>query len=473
MVGRKTESKIGTCGERSPVRSYDATVAELIDRITDPLIVLNPNCEVTFVNAAASNLIAGILDDDTRSIIGNGVVNLFSPTVSAMLVDIVERCHANHSTIQRRYYWPKLERWYSAHAYPLRDGAALRLHDISDLKLAEERQQEAETRFRTLVERVPSTMYIAAIDELSSTIYLSPQIEMLLGYTTDEWLSNPRSWLDALHPDERDRVIEEITPRSNNDDLHSEYRLRHRDGHFVWVRDQATLVLDDAGNPLHWQGFLLDISEQKRAQENLVELGQKYRLLVDSANDFIIAYGLDARLTFVNCLFLQHFGYTLDEALELTVFDVIHPDDIPRVRGYFEARLRGDEVPGSYQMRAVARDGSVIYIEANTSPILNANGETIGIQAIARDVSERQHAEQRLAESEQRYRSLFYHNPDAVFSLDPRGRCLAANQACEAHHRVPGRRDPHATMVCVHRSRRPAVGVAALCPVSAGRITDL
>ena len=316
MVGRKTESKIGTCGERSPVRSYDATVAELIDRITDPLIVLNPNCEVTFVNAAASNLIAGILDDDTRSIIGNGVVNLFSPTVSAMLVDIVERCHANHSTIQRRYYWPKLERWYSAHAYPLRDGAALRLHDISDLKLAEERQQEAETRFRTLVERVPSTMYIAAIDELSSTIYLSPQIEMLLGYTTDEWLSNPRSWLDALHPDERDRVIEEITPRSNNDDLHSEYRLRHRDGHFVWVRDQATLVLDDAGNPLHWQGFLLDISEQKRAQENLVELGQKYRLLVDSANDFIIAYGLDARLTFVNCLFLQHFGYTLDEALE-------------------------------------------------------------------------------------------------------------------------------------------------------------
>ncbi len=431
MVGRAVDPKSGTCGGRILARSYNATVAELIDRITDPLIVLSPGCVVTFVNAAASNLIAGILDDDTRSIIDNNMTNLFAPEVSVILYDIVERCHSSHSTIQRRYYWPKLGRWYSAHAYPLGDGAALRLHDISDLKLAEERQHEAEIRYRTLVERVPSIIYIAAVDELSSTIYVSPQIETLLGYTAEEWLANPRSWLDALHPDERDRVIDEITPRSTNAELHSEYRLRHRDGHYVWVRDQATLILDETEKPLHWQGFLLDISEQKKAEEELIELGQKHRLLVDNANDFIIAYGLDGKLTFVNQLFLQRFAYSEDEALQLSVFDIIHPEDVERIRGYFDARLRGEEVPGSYQLRTIARDGTVVYIEANTSPIFNGNGETIGIQAIVRDVSERHRAEQLLAESEQRYRSLFHHNPDAVFSLDPRGRCLGANNACE------------------------------------------
>ena len=306
------------------------------------------------------------------------------------------------------------------------------VQDVTERKLAEERQHEAEARFRSLVEQVPAVIYIAAIDELSTTVYVSPQIETLLGFDPQEWLADPKSWLNALHPDDRDLMLNEIVPRSRDASLRSEYRLRSSSGDYVWVRDEAVLITDDSDQPLYWQGFLLDITERKRAEDELMELEAKYRSLVDNANDVIITYDAGGQIIFANQMFMKRYGYEAHEAMGLSVFDLVHPEDRTWVRDYFERRLRGDDVPGAYQLRTLTKGGSIVYIDVNTSPIVNADGRPAAIQAIIRDVSERHLAERLLAESEQRYRSLFYHNPDAVFSLDPRGRCLAANPACEA-----------------------------------------
>ncbi len=305
------------------------------------------------------------------------------------------------------------------------------VQDVTERKLAEARQREAEARYRSLVEQVPAVIYIAAADELSTTVYISPQIRSLLGHTPQAWLANPRSWSDALHPDDRDRVLSETVPTSSAAYLRSEYRLRAADGHFVWVRDEAILILDAAGTPQYWQGFLQDITERKHAENELVALEKKYRSLVDNANDVIIMYDAEGRLNFVNQSFEQRYGYSSAEALALTIFDLVHPDDDERLRDFFSNHLRGVDAPDAYQMRSITSDGSIVHVDVNTNPILGPDGRASAIQAIVRDVSERHLAEQRLAESEQRYRSLFYHNPDAVFSLDPRGRCLAANPACE------------------------------------------
>ncbi|MGA7673344.1 MAG: PAS domain S-box protein [Nitrolancea sp.] len=305
------------------------------------------------------------------------------------------------------------------------------VQDVTERKLAEERQQDAEARYRSLVEQVPAVIYIAAIDELSTTVYVSPQMTALLGYTPQEWLADPRSWLNALHPDDRDHMLNEIVPRSRDASLQSEYRLRAIDGRYVWVRDEAILIADERGQPLYWQGFLLDITERKRAEDELLSLDEKYRSLVDNANDVIITYDASGQIIFANQMFMKRYGYDYQETMQLSVLDLVHPDDVGWVRDYFEQRGRGEAVPGAYQLRTLTKDGSIVYIDVNTSPIVNADGRPAAIQAIIRDVSERHLAERLLAESEQRYRSLFYHNPDAVFSLDPSGRCLAANPACE------------------------------------------
>jgi PAS domain S-box-containing protein len=124
--------------------------------------------------------------------------------------------------------------------------------------------------YRTLVEGIPAIVYVDEPDEISSNFYTSPQAVELLGFTQEEWSSSPDLWIDRLHPDDRDRVMEENT-RSNRDQdrFFSEYRFLAKDGRWVWIRDEATLVFDEGGVPQYWRGIMLDVTAEKEAEEKL------------------------------------------------------------------------------------------------------------------------------------------------------------------------------------------------------------
>lgn len=124
--------------------------------------------------------------------------------------------------------------------------------------------------YRALVEGIPAIVYIDKPDEYSTNFFTSPQAVQLLGYTPDEWGSMRGLWVERLHPDDRERVTAQNT-RSNatGDPFRSEYRLLAKDGHTVWVRDEAVLIRDADGTPLHWRGVMLDISPQKEAESKL------------------------------------------------------------------------------------------------------------------------------------------------------------------------------------------------------------
>ena len=124
--------------------------------------------------------------------------------------------------------------------------------------------------YRQLVEQLPLVTYIDALDDVSSNLYTSPQVEELLGYPVEEWLSNRELFVELLHPDDRERVLDEIH-RANEDGVSraSEYRLIARDGRVVWLRDESVTVRDEHGAALYAQGFLLDITERKAVEETL------------------------------------------------------------------------------------------------------------------------------------------------------------------------------------------------------------
>ena len=104
----------------------------------------------------------------------------------------------------------------------------------------------------------------------NSTIYVSPQIKTLLGYTPDEWLADPKLWSKSLHPDDRQHVLKRTGHTDQvNEPFNMEYRMIARDGHVVWVHDQVTLVHDLKGQPTYWQGIMLDITESKQAEETI------------------------------------------------------------------------------------------------------------------------------------------------------------------------------------------------------------
>jgi diguanylate cyclase (GGDEF)-like protein/PAS domain S-box-containing protein len=132
-----------------------------------------------------------------------------------------------------------------------------------------ERLREAEERFRVLVEQLPLVVYIDAIDDASSNIYSSPQVEAMLGFSPVEWRRDPDLFVRMLHPEDRVRVLEAHRVAHEGDGLSLEYRLIARDGRVVWVHDEARTVVGPAGEPIALQGYLLDVTEKREAEERL------------------------------------------------------------------------------------------------------------------------------------------------------------------------------------------------------------
>jgi diguanylate cyclase (GGDEF)-like protein/PAS domain S-box-containing protein len=128
---------------------------------------------------------------------------------------------------------------------------------------------EAEAQGGELVERLPAISYVAEPGAEGRWRYVSPQIEGLLGYPRQEWLADPGLWARCIHPEDRTRVIEEEEREAESEGaVGTEYRMLARDGHVVWVRDEAVLRSDPDGSP-RYDGILTDVTERKRAESKL------------------------------------------------------------------------------------------------------------------------------------------------------------------------------------------------------------
>jgi PAS domain S-box-containing protein len=124
--------------------------------------------------------------------------------------------------------------------------------------------------YRMLVEGAPAMLYIDRPDEQSTNLYTSPQVVELLGFSVDEWMGDPDLWVRQLHPDDRDKIVaRHYESNELGERFLEEYRFMTRDGREVWIRDEAVPVRDPEGEVLLWRGVMLDITDQKRAEEKL------------------------------------------------------------------------------------------------------------------------------------------------------------------------------------------------------------
>jgi PAS domain S-box-containing protein len=140
--------------------------------------------------------------------------------------------------------------------------------DVTEDKIAEARLADAEQRYRTLVEQLPLGTYIRPLDMALPNVYASPQVEPMLGYPAEAWMTDPDLLATIVHPDDRERVLSEAKRvRRTGEPVRAEYRYVKPDGSVVWVQDETYVVCGDDGKPQCVQGYLLDITERKQAEE--------------------------------------------------------------------------------------------------------------------------------------------------------------------------------------------------------------
>jgi len=139
---------------------------------------------------------------------------------------------------------------------------------------AEAGQAAAEERYRELVEQIPAATYqITFAGDSIEAIYVSPQIEGFTGYTVAEWIGRPAMWFQTLDPDDRDHVLAALREsRERGEPLLTEYRIRCRDGTTVWLRNEARWSRNEARGRRSLQGFVIDISDRRRAEEAVLHL---------------------------------------------------------------------------------------------------------------------------------------------------------------------------------------------------------
>jgi PAS domain S-box-containing protein len=160
-------------------------------------------------------------------------------------------------------------RWSACEISALGDVAEYLSIALADTRVVE-RLREGEAQYRRLVEEIPLVTYVVRRDEWSSTVYVSPQIEQLLGYSVDEWLSDRQLFAKVLHPDDRERVLDELGERRER--FCAEYRLIAEDGRVVWVYDEAREEKSPPGGVPTLRGFMLDVTLRKELEDRLYNL---------------------------------------------------------------------------------------------------------------------------------------------------------------------------------------------------------
>ena len=234
-------------------------------------------------------------------------------------------------------------------------------------------------RYQTLTEVSPVGIFYA--DPRARCIYVNDRWCEIAGLSADEAAGT--GWVRALHPDDRERVLDEWR-RAAEEGCHfnSEYRVERPDGEVAWVFAQGVAETAADGFVAGYVGTITDITELRRAQEGLSRLAS----IVESSDDAILSCTADGRITSWNSGAEKTYGYRAAEAMGRSISFLIPPDRPDDTLLILENITRPESVH-NYEVLHVKRDGKVIIVSLTVSPIRDPAGSVIGASLIARDVT--------------------------------------------------------------------------------------
>ena len=250
---------------------------------------------------------------------------------------------------------------------------------------------EGAQRYEQLMANIDSIVWEMDVRTFQFT-FVSQQAEPLLGYPLSQWLT-PGFWVDHLHPDDRDWVLENcLRVTRDQRSRHLDYRMTATDGRTVWLRNSMTAVVQ-ADEVTQLRGVIVDITDHKRTEQTLRASEARFRALIDNSWEAITLVNAQGTILYASPANQRLWGYSSDEYIGTTGFEIVHPDDLGQVVDQFGALAQqpGAIVKAQYRIRH--KDGSWRWSEAIAHNLLDEPS----VQAIvvnAHDITERKHAEE-------------------------------------------------------------------------------
>ena len=242
-----------------------------------------------------------------------------------------------------------------------RQGVLIEIADVTEQVLVEIRQ-----RFLRLLETIDGVVWEAEIGV--GNTFLSPQVERLFGYSVEEWRADPNFWRAHVHPDDLEEALRIDDAAYNATHSHAyemSYRLIAKSGKVVWVRDLCRAVVEP-GRPNRMIGLMIDVTQQKNTELELLRSENRYSLATRGSNDGIWYWDLRTDALHVSGRFHQIVG--------LGSFDLVHsggwrfleqfidPEDRARVQAAYRRHLAGNSPNFSVDFRAFHGDGRLVWV---------------------------------------------------------------------------------------------------------------
>jgi PAS domain S-box-containing protein len=249
--------------------------------------------------------------------------------------------------------------------------------------------EESEHRFRQIAENMHEVFWLATID-LSKTLYISPAYETLWGRSCESLHQDPRSFIAAIHPEDRPRVFDAIE-RDRERGFDVEYRVVRPDGSTRWISDRRFPIKNGAPHAYRMAGIAEDITERKLTVDAMKQAEDRVRLIIDTIPTMAWSVQPDGAIDFVNQRWMDYTGLSLQEEIENPT-RAIHPEDLP---GVLET-WRGDMAAGQLferEMRLRQADGEYRWFLIRTAPLRDERGNIVKWFGASFDIEGRKQAE--------------------------------------------------------------------------------
>ena len=306
-----------------------------------------------------------------------------------------------------------LQKHFEERTRELRQECSYRDHTEEALRMAE-----------VIVDRSPAILFRRKADEKSTLVYVSNNIEQL-GYKAEAFLSGRIHFRDIVHPDDNERVAEEIKGYAEKDveEYTQVYRILAKNGDIHWVDDQTSVERDDQGNKTFNQGILVDITERMIAEEELRKSEEKYRRIVETAGEGFILMDENLMIVDVNDAYCRLLGYTREEVLGKTPMDLA-TEEFKQFMLTNRDTILGREYR-EFEGSSVAKDGRHVPILIHGNTLRDDRGHVIGNMAFVTDMTEHKKA---LALAAEVQKSLLPQEIPVVKGLDIAGKNVSCDE---------------------------------------------
>lgn len=375
-------------------------LTHMFERVTDAFIAFDKDWKYTYLNKKAGE----ILGRSPEQLIGKNIWTEFPEKLAEPLYRQFFEVMEMQEPRRVEAWNPLYNAWFLALLYPSPDGLSVYLQDITDKKRAEQSLEEGRKRYERIMETVQEGIW--HVDENTLTTYVNPYLASLLGYAPEDMIG--KSALDFISPEYRNKALENLEERKKGISKQHELSFYNREGQVIHTLIQSTPVYND----YHYAGSistLLDITQKKKAEEELRLSEQKYRIIFEKnpLPMFMLEYP-KRNFVAVNDAFIEKFGYSKAELEEMNIRQLRRPEEVHKSDEI--ERILAEKKQFRERMYLRKKDGGDLLFDVQAAEII-FEGKTVYLTS-THDITELAKAEEALLQTNKQLRELTIHLQD-------------------------------------------------------------